>query len=100
MSFRPASYRALGGPRRIARRTIAGVVLTSILGILVLQLALAGFAAAAITAGTHTLAMTNPTSGNAAKSISIARPAATSNGTLLLAQITFEKGKDAGTDVS
>src|SRR5687767_9418591 len=84
---------------RAARRPIAGrLALASVVGVLVLQIALTGLASAAITAGSASLAMSKPAKGDAALVLNIAKPAGVVDGTLLLAQITFEKGRDAGTD--
>ena len=59
--------------------------------------AVLGYTAYSPTAGATATAITGGSSGNAARSLTIARPAA-EDGDLLLAQITFEKGRDAGTD--
>jgi 2',3'-cyclic-nucleotide 2'-phosphodiesterase (5'-nucleotidase family) len=50
-----------------------------------------------ISVGASTTGMTNPPKGDASRTLTIARPSV-ANGDLLLAQITFEKGRDAGSD--
>src|SRR5687767_9102095 len=46
----------------------------------------------------HTTAMTNPSSGNASTTLTVPKPSGVQAGNFLLAQITFEKGADAGTN--
>jgi hypothetical protein len=57
-------------------------------------------AQAAIAFQQATMNMTNPTGGNAATSLTIAKPAGLIEGDFMLAQITYEKGSDAGTEAS
>jgi hypothetical protein len=51
-----------------------------------------------VTFQSSSAAMTSPTSGAAATSITIARPAGVVAGELLLANVAYEKGTDAGTN--
>jgi hypothetical protein len=75
-------------------KLVLGALFAAALSVLIM----AGTIWGAIIYESHANGMTNPNSGNAATSLTIAKPASVAVGDLLLAQITFEKGKDAGTD--
>lgn len=67
-------------------------MVTLLLGLLAIE------ATAQIVFQNSTTNITNAPSGNAATSLTITKPAGTASGDFLLAQITFEKGADAGTN--
>jgi hypothetical protein len=68
------------------------------LGIALLSAGLVVPAGAAVVFQQATTAMTGAPNGNAATSLTIPKPAGVAAGDFLLAQITFEKGSDAGTN--
>lgn len=74
--------------------------LSAFMALLLLTGLLASAAFGAVTFEQATTNMTNPTSGSAATSLSIAKPAGVVEGEFLLAHITYEKGSDAGTSAS
>jgi 2',3'-cyclic-nucleotide 2'-phosphodiesterase (5'-nucleotidase family) len=92
-----------GAPARFAIIVLSALLLaTSLLvGLQALPRGSDGSALAAvsgpITSGESTSGITNPPKGDAAATLTIPTPIV-ANGDVLLAQITFEKGRDAGTD--